>query len=414
MESTDQRPPLEDISATLNNSDHPSGDSQGGELITNGIRSLRELVDLVCGRNVQETGDYGEAGLAENLPYPFLALVGQQEMKLALMLSLINPLLGGVLLIGPRGTGKSTSVRSILELLPNVNRSLCFYGCQSEDVESGGIDAICPDCAKKYAAGLPLTGLDRVRLVELPLNAALADVVGGLDERALVHERLRLKRGLLAQADQNILYVDEVNLLNDEIVDAFLDAAASGSFTVRRGAISATYRARFNLIGSMNPEEGFLRPQIMDRFGLRVLVHGLVDPAERLEAYRRVRTYRINPRAMIAQYAFETQLARDEIQTAQELLKTVELPEEIARLGIAMVQCLKIDSLRAEITMFEAARAYAAADARSRVTVEDLQIVAPMSLRLRRSKFMSDYFKNQQTEEDELLSYLKAPTSSNN
>ncbi len=414
MESTDQRPTIEINSDMVINSNQPSDESQGGELITNGIRSLRELVDLVCGRNVQETADYGEAGLAENLPYPFLALVGQQEMKLALMLSLINPLLGGVLLIGPRGTGKSTSVRSILELLPNVNRSLCFYGCLPEDVESGGIDAICPDCAKKYAAGLPLTGLDRVRLVELPLNAALDDVVGGLDDRALVHERLRMKRGLLAQADQNILYVDEVNLLNNEIVDAFLDAAASGSFTVRRGAISATYRARFNLIGSMNPEEGFLRPQIMDRFGLRVLVHGLVDPTERLEAYRRVRTYRINPRAMIAQYTSETQLARDEIQTAQELLNQVELPEEIARLGIAMVQGLKIDSLRAEITLFEAARAYAAADARNRVTVEDLRVVAPMSLRLRRSKFMSDYFKNQQAEEDELLSYLNMPPTSHN
>lgn len=385
-----------------------SPDSSGdGELVTNGIRSLKELVDLVCGRSVQETAEHGEAGLAENLPFPFLALVGQQEMKLALLLGLINPLLGGILLIGPRGTGKTTAVRSLLDLLPSVQRSLCFFGCLPEDIEAGGLDAVCPDCAKKYAEGHPLSGTDRVRLVELPLNAALDDVVGGLDERALVHERMRLKRGLLAQADQNILYVDEVNLLDDQIVDAFLDAAALGSYTVRRGPISATYRARFNLIGSMNPEEGFLRPQIMDRFGLRVLIHGLTEPAERLEAYRRVRTYRNNPRQMIAQYTNETEQARDEIQTAREFLPKVVLPQDVAQKGIAIVQEMKIDSLRAEITLFEAARAYAAADARDQVTLQDLLVVAPMALRLRRSPFMSDYFKNQDTEESEIISYFK-------
>jgi magnesium chelatase subunit I len=143
-------------------------------------------------------------------------------MKLALLISLVNPAVGGVLLIGPRGTGKTTAVRGLVDLLPEVPRSLCYYGCMPEDIEIGGIDAVCPDCAQKYAAGEPLTRSDRVRLVELPLNARLEDVIGGLDERAVIHDRMRLRRGILAQADRNLLYIDEVNLLANEAVDARL------------------------------------------------------------------------------------------------------------------------------------------------------------------------------------------------
>jgi magnesium chelatase subunit I len=255
---------------------------------TPAIRSLKELIDRVTGRGLPPPEAVESAGLAEVLPFPFLAIVGQHDMKLSLILALINPAIGGVLLIGPRGTGKTTAVRSLVDLLPQVPRSLCYYGCLPEDVEAGGIDAVCPDCARKYAEGEPLAKLDRVRLVELPLNARLEDVVGGLDERASLHDRMRLHRGLLSQADRNLLYVDEINLLDDDVVDALLDAAAQGSFTVRRGPVSATYWSRFVLVGSMNPEEGRLRPQIQDRFGLRVIVHGLENPAERLEAYQRV------------------------------------------------------------------------------------------------------------------------------
>ncbi len=139
-------------------------------------------------------------------------MVGQDEMKLALLLAAINPNLGGALLIGPRGTGKTTAVRSLSDLLPEVERSRCAYGCLPEDIEAGGMDAVCPDCAKLYSQGESLTFRDQVRLIELPLNARLEDVVGGLDERAAVHQRMRLNRGLLARADQNVLYVDEVNL----------------------------------------------------------------------------------------------------------------------------------------------------------------------------------------------------------
>ncbi len=371
------------------------------ERMAHPFRSLRERVDFVSGKSAVPVAEE-DAGLAEALPFPFLAIVGQQEMKLALLLGLVNPAVGGILLIGPRGTAKTTAVRSLLDILPKVERSLCRHGCLPEDIEAGGMDAVCPDCAHKYGEGQPLTAPDRARLVELPLNARLEDVVGGIDEQAAVHERLRVRRGILAQADRNLLYIDEINLLANDIVDAILDAAAQGAYTVRRGPVSATYRARFVLIGSMNPEEGKLRPQILDRFGLRVLVRGLEQPSERLEAYRRVHAYLTNPRAVTVSYADEMFAAAQEIQSAREILRKVTIPDKVANPAIKLVQKMGIDSLRAEITWFEAARAYAAADGRDAVSPADLKVVAPMALRLRRSQFMAEYFDNQNGEEEEI------------
>ncbi|MFA5836521.1 MAG: ATP-binding protein [Bellilinea sp.] len=384
--------------------DKNSPSASDGELVSTGVRSLRELIEIVSGRSLKEQMPAEDFGLAEALPYPFLALVGQYEMKLALLLTLINPAIGGVLLIGPRGTGKTTAVRGLLDLLPPVERSACFYGCLPEDIESGGMDAVCPDCAQKYARGEPLTRSDRVKLIELPLNAQLEDVVGGIDERAAIHERMRLKRGILAHADLNLLYVDEVNMLERSITDAILDAAASGRYTVRRASISATYRSRFALIGSMNPEEGDLRPQIMDRFGLRVVVEGLLDPAQRLEAYHRTRAYLTNPRQTIAAFSEVTQTALDEIAAAKSLLPKVLLADNVAQAGVKLVQSLKIDTLRAEVTLFEAARAFVAADGRTAVTLDDLQQMAPMALRLRRSDFMAKFIESLAQEDDSIRS----------
>jgi magnesium chelatase subunit I len=370
------------------------------------FRTLKELLDFVSGKTLP-LATHEETSLAEPLPFPFMAIVGQKEMKLALLLGLINPSVGGILLIGPRGTAKTTAVRSLLDILPKVERSLCYYGCLPEDIEIGGITAVCQDCAKKYGEGLPLTAPDRVRLIEMPLNSRLDDVVGGIDERAAIsQERLRIRRGILAQADRNLLYVDEINLLADDIIDAILDAAAQGAYTVRRGPVSATYRARFVLIGSMNPEEGQLRPQILDRFGLRVIVRGLEDPTERLEAYRRVQVYLSNPRSLSTAYSTEMQAVAEEIQSARYRLPNVVLPDKVAKPAIRLVQKMGIDSLRAEITLFEAARAYAAADSRDKVTPEDLQAVARMTLRLRRSPFMTEYFSNQEDEEEQLEGLL--------
>ena len=349
-----------------------------------------------------------EGRVTEPMPFPFLGIVGQHEMKLALLLGLINPNIGGILLIGPRGTAKTTAVRSLLGLLPQVERSTCFYGCTPEDIEIGGLDAVCPDCAKKYGEGKSLTAPDKVRLIELPLNARLDDVVGTIDERACLHERMRVRRGILAQADLNLLYIDEINLLGDDIIDSILDASAQGSYTVRRGPVVATYRSRFVLIGSMNPEEGRLRPQILDRFGLRVIVRGLENIEERLEAYRRVQAYLANPRRMIGQFAEEMEAAASEIRIARERVRKVAIPDRVANPAIELVQRMGIDSLRAEITWFELARAYAAADGREEVEISDLAEVAPMALRLRRSHFMNEYFKGQIGEEKELSTLLNS------
>jgi magnesium chelatase subunit I len=343
-----------------------------------------------------------DRGLAEAPHYPLLALVGQTEMKLALVLNLINPMIGGVLLIGPRGTGKTTAVRGLIDLLPDVQRSTCAngFGCEPEAVFAQGLDAICSDCAEKLGRGEPIVAPDRMRLIELPLNASLDDVIGGVNERvALEQSRVQLQRGILSQADQNVLYIDEVNLLDEQIVDAILDAAAQGQYTVRHGPLAATYRSRLVLIGTMNPEEGLLRPQIQDRFGLRLVVRGLSQEADRLAIYHRAQAYRSNPYALAIDWLGETRAAAQEIVTARDRLPGVELPLKVERLGLRWIRELKIDSHRTELALFEAARAYAAADSRRRVTEKDLRAIAPMALRHRHSDFMRDYFVQHDAEE---------------
>ncbi len=228
--------------------------------------------------------------------------------------------------------------------------------------------------------------------------------MGGVDERIRAQQnRIRLQPGILGRADRNLLYVDEVNLLDDEIVDAILDAAAMGSYNVRRGPRAGTYNSRFVLIGSMNPEEGRLRPQIMDRFGLRVNVRGLFDRDERLAIYHRVRAYRQNPTSFIKQWEKMTEQARADIVQAQDRLIDTFITDEAAAIGLNLVQDLDIDSHRAEYTMFEAARAYAASDGRVEVGVDDIRAVAPMALRQRRSDFMVNYFERSNEEDRHII-----------
>lgn len=364
---------------------------------------LLEILQQRSARTILETTSKPESLGGEIPIFPFLSIVGQVEMKTALVLSVINPAVGGVLLIGPRGTGKTTAVRGLVDLMPPVRRSLCPYGCEEEAAATWGLDAICPDCAAKLGQGEELTTKEPMRLVELPLNARLEDVIGGINERVAVEQqRVRIERGILSYAHRNMLYIDEVNLLDDMVMDSILDAAAQGRVTVRRGPLVAIYPSDLVLVGSMNPEEGALRPQIQDRFGLRVVVDGLVLSQDRLEVYRRVRTFREHPHRLAASLAEDTIAFGEEIAIARSLLSKVELSTEAEQVALDMIKALEISSLRAEIVTLEAARAYAAADGRRVVTAGDVSVVAPMSLRQRRSPFMADYLQAAQAENEKI------------
>lgn len=367
------------------------------------------LLDILLqspSQKIKELPDV-DRGQAEIEPFPFLAIVGQEEMKLALILTLINPRVGGVLLIGPRGTAKTTAVRSLTDLLPSIRRSLCVHGCTEEMVERDGMDAVCKDCATKFGYGEPLTTEDRIRIVELPLNARLEDVVGGINERvALEQNRIKLERGILGHADGHILYIDEVNLLDDPIADAILDAAAQGYYTVRRGPLKMQYRARIILIGSMNPEEGRLRPQLMDRFGLRAVATGLDKKELRYQVYQNTMQYQENPARFASMYAGGTLALADDIEAARRQLPQVTVGDVARELGLAMIESLQIDSNRAEITLFEAARAHAAADERDVVTARDIEAVALLSLRQRQSDTLAQFLHDQQQEDTRIQATL--------
>jgi len=315
----------------------------------------------------------------EILPYPFLAIVGQAELKTALVLALVNPRIGGVLLIGPYGVGKTTAVRGLVDIMPTIER---------EELDE---------------QGQPVMRRVPMRIIELPLNARMEDVVGGINERvALEQQRVLLEDGVLARAHRNLLYIDEVNLLDARVIDAILDAAAQGRTFVRRGAMTRLYPSQFVLVGSMNPEEGRLRPQILDRFGLRVWVAPLADMQQRLEIYHRMRAFRDDPQAFRERYADETAKLRQEIVAAREILPHVNVPQAAEEFALRCIQELKIPSHRAEITLLETARARAAADYRTLVTVEDVKIVAPIALRMRRSSRL-EAFAEQLTLEDQAI-----------
>ena len=350
---------------------------------------------------------YVDHGVADVEPFPFPAIVGHYEMKLALTLAVINPAIGGVLLLGPRGTAKTTAVRALIDLLPAERRSLCDNGCSEALLDEGGMDAICGECAKKVGYGEPLTVLQPVRLVNLPLNARLEDVVGGIDERlALEQQRVRLERGILSQADGHILYVDEVNMLENAIVNAILEAAALGYYTVRRGPQKLSYRSRFLLVGSMNPEEGQLRPQLFDRFGLRAVARGLEDRELRFRTYENAIWYRRDPEGMAASFADETMALAEGIREARGRVEQVTLDGEARRLGLDLVCELGIASSRAEITLFEAARAHAAADGRAIATIGDISAVAQISLRFRRSRQIEAFLEEHEEEDERVRALL--------
>src|SRR5918912_1087535 len=273
--------------------------------------------------------------------FPFSAIVGQERMKLALVLNAINPGIGGVLIRGEKGTGKSTAVRALARLLPLQKVVAgCHFGCHPEDRE-----ALCSDCRDLVADGKPLPVSERrMRVVELPINASEDRVVGTIDlEAALKEGSRRFEPGVLAEANRNILYVDEVNLLDDHIVDVLLEAAAMGVNVVEREGVSVMHPARFILVGTMNPEEGELRPQLLDRFGLCVDVEGIRDLDQRISIVERRAGWEDDPAAFYARHAEEEGDIRDRIAEAIETYPEVSLPREILRLIAHLSIALEVD-----------------------------------------------------------------------
>lgn len=389
-----------------NNQEHNPKNSEAFHPNHPNISSLKELIDIASGKNISQYDFQHDSGIAEPLFYPFLGIVGQFEMKLALILTIINPNIGGVLLIGPRGTAKTTSVRGLVDILPFVENSSCQYGCLPEDIDVHGIEGVCSECAQKYTDKIPFSEFSKVKIIELPLNTDLESVTGSIDEIYHINSKMHLKRGILSLADKNILYIDEVNLLSNEIINSILDAAAMGKYTIRSSSRSSTFRSRFTLIGSMNPEEGNLRPQIMDRFGLRVVTRGLDNNDDRLEAYFRASHYLNNPFEFIQIYKDENNIARQEIENARKFVWKVKIDPKIAKFGIELIKDLTIHSLRAELTLFEAAKALAATENRDYITTEDIKTIAPMALRLRRSTYITNFIENNKAENEEINSSL--------
>ena len=309
--------------------------------------------------------------------FPFAAIVGQEEMKQALMMAATDPSIGGVLVFGDRGTGKSTAVRALAALLPPMEVvDGCRYGCDPAG------DYLCTECAARPA---PLPHhLAPVPVVDLPLGATEDRVVGALDlERALTRGERAFEPGLLARANRGFLYIDEVNLLEDHLVDLLIDVAASGENLVEREGLSVRHPARFVLVGSGNPEEGELRPQLLDRFGLSVEVSTPTTIAARIDIVRRRDAYERDGAGFAATWADEDSRLRNAILAARAMLPRVTMPDSVLEQAARLCMALGTDGLRAELTLLRAARARAALDGVEEVTVSQVRAVAPSALRHR-------------------------------
>ncbi|WP_251092831.1 putative cobaltochelatase [Streptomyces sp. Caat 7-52] len=312
-------------------------------------------------------------------PFPFSAVVGQDDLRLALLLNAVSPAVGGVLVRGEKGTAKSTAVRALSALLPHV---AVVPGCRFS-CDPASPDPACPDGPHEAGGG---TGRP-ARMVELPVGASEDRLVGALDiERALAEGVKAFEPGLLADAHRGILYVDEVNLLHDHLVDLLLDAAAMGASYVEREGVSVRHAARFLLVGTMNPEEGELRPQLLDRFGLTVEVAASREPDQRVEVVRRRLAYDDDPAGFAARWAEEEAAVRQRIVAARELLPQVRLDDGALRQIAATCAAFEVDGMRADIVMARTASALAAWAGRTDVLAEDVRQAALLALPHRRRR----------------------------
>ena len=317
-------------------------------------------------------------------PFPFSAIVGQSEMKAALLMAAVEPRLGGVMVFGDRGTGKSTAVRALAALLPPMTIVAgCRYGCVPGDT------APCPDDCRARAG--KATAQVPVPFIDLPLGATEDRVVGSLDlERALATGEKRFEPGLLAKANRGFLYIDEINLLEDHLVDLLLDVAVSGVNLVEREGLSILHAARFILVGSGNPEEGELRPQLLDRFGLSVDVRTPTDLADRIEIVRRCDRFDRDPAGFAATYAAAEAATLAQIAAARKKLPKVEVADAMLELGSRLCQAVGADGLRGELTLLRAARAAAALAGKKAVSPRHVAEVAPLALRHRLRRNVTD------------------------
>jgi magnesium chelatase subunit I len=326
-------------------------------------------------------------------PYPFTAIVGQADLKLALLLCVIDPSIGGVMVMGHRGTAKSTAVRALAAMLPPIKAvSNCPYGCAPE--RPAGLCDRCTRTSKRKSAESEPEAPPRLRatttpvpVVDLPLGATEDRVCGTLDiERALTQGVQAFAPGLLARANRGFLYIDEVNLLEDHLVDVLLDVAASGVNVVEREGISIRHPARFVLVGSGNPEEGDLRPQLLDRFGLHARIVTITDVDERVEIVKRRRAFDNDPHAFAADWEKEQARLQRKIKSAQKRLPEVELPDLVLHKIAELCVNLEVDGHRGELTISRAATALTAFEGHKAVGEDEVRRVALLALRHRLRK----------------------------
>lgn len=316
--------------------------------------------------------------------FPFTAIVGQEEMKIALLLNVIDPKIGGVMIMGDRGTGKSTAVRALVDLLPEIEVILDDpFNSDPKDLE-----LMSDEIREKLRRDKKIEiARKKISMVDLPLGATEDRVCGTIDlEKALTEGIKAFEPGLLAKANRGILYVDEVNLLDDHLVDVLLDAAASGWNTVEREGISMSHPARFILVGSGNPEEGELRPQLLDRFGMHAQIGTVREPKLRVQIVEQRAAFDESPVEFRQNYKNSQKKLTIKITNARELLRTVEMDYE-NRIKISKICSeLNVDGLRGDIVTNRAAKALAAFDGRSKTTVQDIYQVIPLCLRHRLRK----------------------------